>query len=84
MAADDTTVDLSHAHDCVYYVSNGSGRISDLTVGSAQELIEGSIVHIDGGDRYRLEAGSDGMRVVGGPVPADPALYEEFAVKVAE
>lgn len=84
MEAGDETIDLRHPHDCVYYVSNGAGRVRDLSSGAAQDLIEGSIVHIDARDDYRIEAGADGMRMVGGPVPADPELYASLAAELAQ
>lgn len=84
MEAGDETIDLRHPHDCVYYVSNGAGQVRDLSSGAAQDLIEGSIVHIDARDGYRIEAGADGMRMVGGPVPADPELYASLTAEFAQ
>lgn len=72
----DTTRELCHASECVYYVESGDGQIVDTADGSGQPLIEGSMIHIGARDGYRLEAGSAGMRLVGGCVPVDPALYE--------
>jgi hypothetical protein len=31
--------------------------------------------HIDGGTSYTVVAGEDGLQVVGGPAPADMAMY---------
>jgi hypothetical protein len=84
LAAHDRTIDLGHSNDCVYYVVLGAGWVRDLQKMSAEPLVEGSMVHIDAGDRYRLEAGSGGMRVVGGPVPADPALYSSLGDEAAQ
>lgn len=72
----DITRDLSHASECAYYVAAGGGVVRSLDDGETQELVEGSMIHIGTGDAYRLEAGPHGMRVIGGPVPVDPALYE--------
>ena len=72
----DQTRDLSHRHECVYFVEAGGGAIVDLSDLTARPLVEGAMVHIGPNDVYRLEAGSTGMRVIGGPVPVDPDLYE--------
>jgi quercetin dioxygenase-like cupin family protein len=69
------TIPLSHASDSVYYVMSGAGTVSDVTSGDVMELSEGSMVHIDAGDTYRFEATGTGMKLVGGPCPADPSLY---------
>lgn len=70
-----STVDLKHAAESAYYVRAGSGAVRDVTSGEAQDLIEGSMIHIASGDVYRFEAGSEGLRLIGGPCPADPKLY---------
>ncbi|SLN70711.1 hypothetical protein [Roseisalinus antarcticus] len=72
----DVTRDLSHAEECVYYIESGSGLIRDLSDDAPQDLVEGSMIHIGVGDSYRLEAGDAGMRLIGGCVPVDPALYD--------
>lgn len=70
------TIALSHPSDCVYYVAEGGGAVVDLATGERSPVVEGSMVHIDKGDGYRLEAeAAGGMTVLGGPCPADPALY---------
>ncbi|WP_347310748.1 hypothetical protein [Defluviimonas sp. SAOS-178_SWC] len=69
------TVDLSHAHECVYYIASGSGCVRDLVTNETQELVEGSMIHIGPRDAYRLEGGEIGMKAVGGCVPVDPDLY---------
>lgn len=72
-----STVPLRHGSDCVYYVVAGEGSIMDAATENVQPLAEGGMVHIDGGDCYRLMAKEGGaMRLVGGPCPADPALYD--------
>ncbi|HLG81920.1 MAG TPA: hypothetical protein VKY22_12955 [Bradyrhizobium sp.] len=68
------TVDLSHASDCVYYVIEGEGAIVDAAQGRRFEVTEGHMVHIDAGDRYRIEAGGAGIKVIGGPCPPDGPL----------
>jgi mannose-6-phosphate isomerase-like protein (cupin superfamily) len=70
------TVELKHPSDAVYYVASGSGSVVDAAAGTRESLIEGAMVHIDAGDRYRLEnEGAAPMRIIGGPCPADPAMY---------
>ncbi len=80
----DMTRDLKHAGECVYYVESGTGLIRDLTDNTAQNLVEGSMIHIGIGDSYRLEAAAGGMSLIGGTVPVDPALYEMTAEELAQ
>lgn len=65
------TVPLSHASDSVYYVIAGSGSIVDLATGAEHPLAEGTMVHIDAGDRYRFVSPAGGLKLLGGPCPAD-------------
>src|ERR1700722_12185184 len=70
------TVALKHAGDSVYYVIRGSGTVADLASGEQNPLEEGSMIHIDAGDTYQFVAASDdGLRLLGGPCPADFSLY---------
>jgi mannose-6-phosphate isomerase-like protein (cupin superfamily) len=69
------TIGLIHASDCVYYVIEGKGSIVDTAAGSRLDLAEGHMVHIDAGDSYRIEAGYNGIKVIGGPCPPDDSLY---------
>ena len=71
----DSTVDLHHPSDCVYYVVAGAGEIVDLNTGERSALSDGAMVHIDAGDSYRLQSESAAMRLIGGPCPPDPAFY---------
>lgn len=66
---------LHHPGEAVYYVIEGAGRVLDADEQADEQLIEGSMVHIDGGTEYELSAGDSGIELVGGPAPADPALY---------
>jgi hypothetical protein len=79
----DRTCDLSHASECIYYVERGSGTIRGIDDGTAQDLVEGAMFHIGVGDAYRIEAGPQGMRLIGGTVPVDPAFYELSQFEVA-
>jgi quercetin dioxygenase-like cupin family protein len=68
------TVEMTHSTDAVYYVVAGGGEAA--ADGSTERLVEGSMVHVDAGTAYVLRAAEAGMEVVGGPAPADRALYE--------
>lgn len=72
------TIRLSHPSEAVYYVISGSGAVCLTTDAPKEALIEGSMVLIEPGSDYALCASSDGMELVGGPSPADPALYESM------
>ncbi len=74
----DRTVELSHESDCVYYVMHGSGTVLDLATDDRQPLGEGTMIHIDAADRYRIEAGEDGIKFLGGPCPPDEKLYADL------
>jgi quercetin dioxygenase-like cupin family protein len=69
------TVALTHPGDAVYTIIEGAGTAHDDGEGASHELVTGTMIHIDGGTTYRIVAGDDGLDVVGGPAPADPALY---------
>ncbi len=70
------TITMHHLSEAVYYVVDGSGEAIDVDDGDVQELRGGSMVHIDAGTAYAISAGEDGISLVGGPSPPDPALYE--------
>jgi quercetin dioxygenase-like cupin family protein len=73
------TNEQSHPMEAVYYVMAGSGQVFDPNEGEADPIVEGSMVHIEPGTAYRFEAGPDGMILLGGPCPVDPALYAHLA-----
>ena len=75
---DGSTQALRHASDCVYYVIAGEGEIVDLGSDEVSPLGEGTMIHIDAGDSYRLRS-VKGVRLLGGPCPPDPALYAAIA-----
>ncbi len=75
------TVQLCHpVSDAAYYVLKGEGKVLDIGTGDSQELGEGGMVHIDANDRYQFVASSNGMKVLGGPCPADQSLYAGLKV----
>lgn len=81
LAPGSATIALSHASDCVYYVIEGQGAIVDAATLVEVPLVEGSMVHIDRGDSYRLKAAAaDGLKLLGGPCPPDPGLYDYIQV----
>ncbi|UMY18626.1 hypothetical protein MMB17_04655 [Methylobacterium organophilum] len=80
--ASDKTIPLSHKGDSVYYVVSGSGVVRSPSDDFSAELVEGSMVHIDGGDSYTFEAhGNSGMSLLGGPCPADLELYANLRAR---
>ena len=70
------TKELRHPSEAVYYVTEGSGEAIDVSGGEARAVRPGSMVHVDAETAYVLRAGEDGVSLVGGPAPPDPALYE--------
>jgi mannose-6-phosphate isomerase-like protein (cupin superfamily) len=78
LGADARTVPLSHPSEAVYCVTAGSGQVVDPDTHDGQPLREGSMVHLEIGTPYAFRAGPDGMSLVGGPSPPDPALYEHL------
>jgi quercetin dioxygenase-like cupin family protein len=78
LAAGARTTDLAHPSEAAYYVIAGDGGVADLDRDVEFKLTAGSMVHADAGDRYRFQAGTAGLDVVGGPCPPDPALYESI------
>jgi quercetin dioxygenase-like cupin family protein len=73
------TVSQRHPMEAVYSVIGGSGRVRDPDSGAAEVLVDGAMFHVDPGTAYVVEAGSDGIELVGGPCPADPALYRSLS-----
>ena len=71
----DHTVKQRHAQEAVYYVKAGAGIVLDPDAGTRDDLVEGSMIHIEPGTAYRFAAGAGGMELLGGPCPPDPSLY---------
>jgi mannose-6-phosphate isomerase-like protein (cupin superfamily) len=67
---------LSHPSEAVYYVIAGAGEVSDEAAGTSEPLVAGSMVLVERGTPYMFTAGASGLDLVGGPAPADPALYK--------
>jgi quercetin dioxygenase-like cupin family protein len=71
------TIAMRHRSEAVYYVVDGRGEALDVDdPEERQPLRPGSMAHVDAGTTYVLAAGDQGMSLVGGPCPADPAIYE--------
>jgi quercetin dioxygenase-like cupin family protein len=73
------TIPQRHPMEAVYYVMSGAGAVSDPNDPQRRPLVEGAMVHVEPGTAYVLEAGSDGIEILGGPCPADPALYADLS-----
>jgi mannose-6-phosphate isomerase-like protein (cupin superfamily) len=73
------TVTLRHPEEAVYYVIEGRGSVAEGAGAEASALVPGTMVHVDAGTDYVITAGEPGIDLVGGPSPADPALYERAA-----
>ena len=77
------TKSLSHPSEAVYHLCEGSATAADPDSGESFAIGVGAMLHIDAGTEYRIEAGTDGALLVGGPCPPDPALYEHLATERA-
>jgi mannose-6-phosphate isomerase-like protein (cupin superfamily) len=76
LAGGSRTVPLKHAMEAAYYVIRGDGVVRDPDDGGSEPLTEGSMIFVEPGTAYLIEAGGAGMLLLGGPCPADPALYQ--------
>jgi quercetin dioxygenase-like cupin family protein len=72
------TKDLTHPSDAAYYVIAGSGEVTETGEASGERLTTGSMVYVERGTGYRFVAGTEALELVGGPAPADQALYREL------
>jgi quercetin dioxygenase-like cupin family protein len=69
------TIPLRHPMEAVYYVMRGTGAVVDPDDPQPRPLVEGAMIHVEPGTAYVLEAGAQGIEILGGPCPADPTLY---------
>ena len=72
------TKPLNHPSDAVYHLCEGSAAAVDPGSGENFQIVVGSMIHVDAGTTYRIEAGAEGALLIGGPCPPDPALYEHL------
>ena len=82
LAPGGASVPLRHSGEAVYYAMAGRGAVNDAA-GTAHPLIEGSMVHVAPFGEYRFAASELGLDLIGGPCPADPALYDGAALRGA-
>jgi hypothetical protein len=73
------TLPQRHPMEAVYSVIGGGGSVRDPDTGAAETLTDGAMFHVDPGTAYVVEAGPSGIELVGGPCPADPALYRNLS-----
>lgn len=76
LAAGSRTIPMRHPSEAVYYVMGGGGEILDISESTTEPLRTGAMAHIDPNTPYRFVAGDEGLSLVGGPSPPDPAIYE--------
>jgi mannose-6-phosphate isomerase-like protein (cupin superfamily) len=76
LAGGSRTIVLRHEMEATYYVIRGDGVVRDPDEGSSASVVEGSMIFVEPGTAYAFEAKSAGMLLLGGPCPADPALYQ--------
>jgi quercetin dioxygenase-like cupin family protein len=76
LAEGSRTIPLEHDMEAVYYVIRGAGVVREPGADDSEPLVEGSMIHVEPGTAYQFEATAGGMLLLGGPCPADPALYE--------
>ena len=69
----------SSSEDSIFLLA-GSGWVHDLDAGVSLALEAGSLAVVPAGVRRAVEAGEDGMRSVGGPVPPDFAMLRAAKV----
>jgi quercetin dioxygenase-like cupin family protein len=79
LAGGSRTVAMRHAMEAAYYVIRGDGVVRDPEDGADELLVEGSMIFVEPGTAYLIEAGGSGLLLLGGPCPADPALYRSTA-----
>ena len=72
------TVELRHPSESGYYVRSGTASVSDSANDERQELVEGSMVHVDPHTPHTFTAGDLGCEILGGPCPPDPAVYNSL------
>jgi hypothetical protein len=80
LSRDGRTVALEHPMEAVYYVMEGSATAVDLDGDTRDQLITGSMAHIDPETSYLFVAGPEGAEIIGGPCPADHRMYEHLSV----
>jgi mannose-6-phosphate isomerase-like protein (cupin superfamily) len=76
MPAGSGTVRLAHPSEAVYYVMSGEVLVTDHSEASdPRRLGPGAMFHVAPGTSYSMISAEDATEVIGGPCPADDALY---------
>jgi mannose-6-phosphate isomerase-like protein (cupin superfamily) len=76
LASGGATKLLNHPSEASYYVLSGNGQVRNAD--ETFELFEGSMIHVEPRTNYLFVA-NDGLELIGGPCPADPAIYSGAA-----
>jgi quercetin dioxygenase-like cupin family protein len=72
LASGGATKLLNHPAEASYYVLSGKGHVRNAD--ERFDLFEGSMIHIEPHTNYLFVA-DDGLELIGGPCPTDPAIY---------
>ncbi len=72
-----STLVFEHPSEAVYYVISGEIDVMETAVGSSTRIDTGAMFHVEPGTKYRFAGASELAVVIGGPCPADPALYQD-------
>lgn len=70
------TIEMRHPMEAVYYVIAGDAVVSDPAAGESHTVTTGSMIFVEPDTSYVIAANGRAVRLVGGPCPPDPALYE--------
>lgn len=73
------TVRMQHPMEAVYFIMKGRGAAVDDGTQTSSALVTGSMALIEPGTPYSFSAGDESVEIVGGPCPADPAMYVHLA-----
>ncbi|MPZ68201.1 MAG: hypothetical protein GEU71_01560 [Actinobacteria bacterium] len=72
------TKEQRHPMEAVYYVIEGDAIAIDPSNGSSQVATQGSMIFVEPDTSYEIHATSMTAKIVGGPCPPDPHLYEHL------
>lgn len=73
------TIEMKHPMEAVYFVIAGTATARDLGDGAEQTATTGSMIFVEPDTPYVISADGGHTRLVGGPCPPDPSLYEGYA-----
>lgn len=72
------TVQQQHPMEAVYYVIEGDALALDVSDGTRSPAPFGSMIFVEPGTAYEIHSDGRPVRVVGGPCPPDPSLYQDI------